>query len=75
MTTEAKTSPGKTAARRRAAFVEGANERVTLVGVATKPLAGLERAYGAEGLRFGPEYLIPKPFDPRLIDKIGRAHV
>ncbi len=24
-------------------------------------------AYGIENLRFGPEYLIPKPFDPRLI--------
>ena len=30
-------------------------------------------AYGAEGLRFGPEYLIPKPFDPRLIDRIAPA--
>jgi malate dehydrogenase (oxaloacetate-decarboxylating)(NADP+) len=30
-------------------------------------------AYGAEGLRFGAEYLIPKPFDPRLIDRIAPA--
>jgi malate dehydrogenase (oxaloacetate-decarboxylating)(NADP+) len=30
-------------------------------------------AYGAAGLRFGPEYLIPKPFDPRLIDRICPA--
>jgi malate dehydrogenase (oxaloacetate-decarboxylating)(NADP+) len=30
-------------------------------------------AYGARGLRFGPEYLIPKPFDPRLIEKIAPA--
>ena len=30
-------------------------------------------AYGAEGLRFGPEYLIPKPFDPRLIERIAPA--
>ena len=30
-------------------------------------------AYGAEGLCFGPEYLIPKPFDPRLIDRIAPA--
>jgi malate dehydrogenase (oxaloacetate-decarboxylating)(NADP+) len=29
--------------------------------------------YGAEGLRFGPEYLIPKPFDPRLIERIAPA--
>jgi malate dehydrogenase (oxaloacetate-decarboxylating)(NADP+) len=30
-------------------------------------------AYGAESLRFGPEYLIPKPFDPRLIERIAPA--
>jgi malate dehydrogenase (oxaloacetate-decarboxylating)(NADP+) len=30
-------------------------------------------AYGTPGLRFGPEYLIPKPFDPRLIEKICPA--
>ena len=30
-------------------------------------------AYGAEGLSFGPEYLIPKPFDPRLIERIAPA--
>jgi len=30
-------------------------------------------AYGEQGLRFGPEYLIPKPFDPRLIVKIAPA--
>ncbi|MGH8595424.1 MAG: phosphate acyltransferase, partial [Gammaproteobacteria bacterium] len=31
------------------------------------------RAYGAEGLTFGPAYLIPKPFDPRLIERIAPA--
>jgi len=25
------------------------------------------RAYGVERLRFGPDYLIPKPFDPRVL--------
>ena len=30
-------------------------------------------AYGIENMRFGPEYLIPKPFDPRLIVKIAPA--
>ncbi|MFO7189020.1 MAG: NADP-dependent malic enzyme [Pseudomonadota bacterium] len=30
-------------------------------------------AYGQDNLRFGPEYLIPKPFDPRLIVKIAPA--
>ncbi len=30
-------------------------------------------AYGGESLNFGPEYLIPRPFDPRLIVKIAPA--
>lgn len=30
-------------------------------------------AYGSGALAFGPEYLIPKPFDPRLIVKIAPA--
>ncbi len=30
-------------------------------------------AYGEQNLRFGPEYLIPKPFDPRLIVQIAPA--
>ena len=31
------------------------------------------QAYGIHNLRFGPEYLIPKPFDPRLIVTIAPA--
>jgi malate dehydrogenase (oxaloacetate-decarboxylating)(NADP+) len=31
------------------------------------------KAYGARGLRFGREYLIPKPFDPRLIVAVAPA--
>ena len=30
-------------------------------------------AYSGEELQFGPEYIIPKPFDPRLIVKIAPA--
>jgi malate dehydrogenase (oxaloacetate-decarboxylating)(NADP+) len=30
-------------------------------------------AYGIDNLSFGPEYLIPKPFDPRLMIKIAPA--
>lgn len=30
-------------------------------------------AYGIEDLSFGPQYLIPKPFDPRLIIKVAPA--
>ncbi|VVE44468.1 malic enzyme [Pandoraea cepalis] len=31
------------------------------------------RAYEGQSLEFGPEYIIPKPFDPRLIIKIAPA--
>jgi malate dehydrogenase (oxaloacetate-decarboxylating)(NADP+) len=31
------------------------------------------QAYGSDNLSFGPEYLIPRPFDPRLIVKIAPA--
>jgi malate dehydrogenase (oxaloacetate-decarboxylating)(NADP+) len=30
-------------------------------------------AYGEQDISFGPEYLIPRPFDPRLIGKIAPA--
>ncbi len=30
-------------------------------------------AYQGETLRFGPEYLIPKPFDPRLMEEVSFA--
>ena len=32
-------------------------------------------AYSGEKLRFGPDYLIPKPFDPRLIEDVPMAVV
>ena len=50
------------------------NEEMKLA--ATRALADLARedvpdsvcrAYGVERLKFGPEYLIPKPFDPRVL--------
>jgi malate dehydrogenase (oxaloacetate-decarboxylating)(NADP+) len=31
------------------------------------------RAYGDESLRFGPKYILPKPFDPRLIEVVPAA--
>ena len=34
---------------------------------------GVAKAYGAAGLRFGRDYLIPKPFDPRLIVAVAPA--
>ncbi len=33
----------------------------------------VEMAYGGQDLKFGPEYLIPRPFDPRLIAKVAPA--
>lgn len=33
----------------------------------------LDKAYGSEDLIFGPDYIIPKPFDPRLITIIPPA--
>ena len=33
----------------------------------------VEEVYGDENLSFGPEHLIPKPFDPRLITRIAPA--
>jgi malate dehydrogenase (oxaloacetate-decarboxylating)(NADP+) len=50
------------------------NDEMKLAAV--KALAGLAkqdvpdavaRAYGVDTLRFGPDYLIPKPFDPRVL--------
>ncbi|MFA5529502.1 MAG: malic enzyme-like NAD(P)-binding protein [Thiohalomonadaceae bacterium] len=35
--------------------------------------ADVLRAYGAENLSFGPEYIIPKPFDRRLIEHVPPA--
>ena len=49
---------------------------------AVEALAGIARAeasdivmsaYGADTFRFGPDYIIPKPFDPRLIVEISSA--
>jgi len=31
------------------------------------------QAYGGEELKFGPEYIIPKPFDPRLLVELATA--
>jgi malate dehydrogenase (oxaloacetate-decarboxylating)(NADP+) len=33
----------------------------------------VQAAYGEQNVSFGPEYLIPRPFDPRLIGKIAPA--
>ncbi|MDX8407406.1 MAG: phosphate acyltransferase, partial [Mariprofundaceae bacterium] len=35
--------------------------------------ASVLKAYGVKELRFGPEYILPKPFDPRLIEVVPVA--
>ncbi len=37
--------------------------------------AEVARAYAGQPLKFGPEYIIPKPFDPRLIEVVPVAVV
>jgi malate dehydrogenase (oxaloacetate-decarboxylating)(NADP+) len=58
----------------------GINEEMKLA--ATKALAELARqevpesvimAYGGDPIEFGPEYLIPKPFDPRVLFWVAPA--
>ncbi len=38
-----------------------------------EPSELVTKAYGGKRTRFGPEYLIPKPFDPRLITQLAPA--
>ncbi|NVK44041.1 MAG: NADP-dependent malic enzyme [Oceanospirillaceae bacterium] len=38
-----------------------------------EPVDRVQKAYAGEPMRFGPEYLIPKPFDPRLIFVVAPA--
>ncbi len=61
----------------------GASEINTVMKLAcVRAIAGLaqvqasdvvQSAYGGQQLQFGPDYLIPKPFDPRLIEHIAPA--
>lgn len=45
-----------------------------IAGLARAPIsAEVGQAYQGERLSFGPEYLIPKPFDPRLLPTIAYA--
>ncbi len=67
----------------RGALDVGATTITTAMEVAAvQAIAGLAQeeqsdvvasAYGITNLSFGPEYLIPKPFDPRLITRIAPA--
>ncbi len=45
-----------------------------IAALARQPIpAEVLEAYGLKGLSFGPEYIIPKPFDPRLREVIAPA--
>ena len=45
-----------------------------LASLAKEPVPDIViKAYGADKIQFGPEYLIPKPLDPRLITTISPA--
>ena len=45
----------------------------SLAELARMESGDLGAAYGDENLSFGPEYLIPKPFDPRLLAQLAPA--
>ncbi|MEN2990197.1 NADP-dependent malic enzyme [Tistrella sp. BH-R2-4] len=38
-----------------------------------EPSSEVAQAYSGQDLRFGPDYLIPKPFDPRLVVEVSSA--
>ena len=45
-----------------------------LANLAKEPVSdSVLRAYGLDQLRFGPDYLIPKPFDPRVLWRVAPA--
>jgi len=45
-----------------------------LAGLARQEVpASVLKAYGVKELRFGPKYILPKPFDPRLIEVVPVA--
>ena len=47
---------------------------LALRGLTHEPVpAEVLEAYGLEHLTFGPEYIIPKPFDPRLKERVSAA--
>ncbi|MCA1925637.1 MAG: malate dehydrogenase [Thiobacillus sp.] len=45
-----------------------------LAELAREPVpASVLKAYKLKKLKFGPDYILPKPFDPRLADRVPRA--
>ena len=60
-----------------ASEINGAMKRAAvqaIAGLAREQASDIvRRAYGGADLRFGADYLIPKPFDPRLMDHVAPA--
>lgn len=47
---------------------------MALAELAREPVpASVSKAYGGKKMEFGPEYIVPTPFDPRLITRIPVA--
>ncbi len=44
-----------------------------IADIARKEASDLGQAYGGESPKFGPDYLIPRPFDPRLLVALASA--
>ena len=45
-----------------------------LAELAREPVpASVLKAYKLKKLKFGPDYILPKPFDPRLADRVPKA--
>jgi len=57
--------------------INGAMKRACVEAIAemarVRPSEIVRNAYGGLDLKFGPDYLIPKPFDPRLMEFIPAA--
>ncbi len=57
--------------------INGAMKRACVEAIAemarARPNETVRRAYGGMDLKFGPDYLIPKPFDPRLMEYVATA--
>jgi len=60
-----------------ASEINGAMKTACVHAIANLALAEpsdiVRSAYGGQQLRFGPDYLIPKPFDPRLMMQVAPA--
>lgn len=52
---------------------QAAVEAIALLARESVQSPEVNKAYGGQKLEFGPDYIIPKPFDPRLITRVAPA--